>query len=171
MATEPRLALSVGAGGWPAKADLQALAKNAVAATKSALTAFPGDAEISVHFTDDAAIAELNGRWRHKPQPTNVLSFPAPSLGFGGDRSLGDIVLAFETVTKEAAEADLTLADHISHLLVHGLLHLVGFDHEDDEEAEAMERLETTILAKLGIANPYAGSEPELTIAGKRNGQ
>jgi probable rRNA maturation factor len=119
---------------------------------------------LSLLFTDDATIADLNRDWRGKPKPTNVLSFPAPDTSEAADgipMPLGDIVFGFETVAKEAAEAGLTLADHINHLLVHGLLHLLGYDHEEDREATAMEQLETAILARLGIADPYAGSEPE----------
>ena len=106
---------------------------------------------------------ELNRTWRGKDAPTNVLSFPLeeevsePGL-------LGDVVLAYETTLKEAREANLALADHVSHLVVHGVLHLVGFDHEEDEEAERMENLERTALASIGIADPYA-DEGEARVA------
>lgn len=159
-----RIALSIEGGAWPAEAELRALAERALAATAAKTPAFPHDGEVSVLFTDDAEIAELNAAWRKIPRPTNVLSFPAPPMpgAADADRPIGDIVLGFETMTKEAADAHLTLQDHISHLLVHGLLHLVGYDHHDDGEAAAMESLETAILAELGIADPYAGREPLL---------
>jgi probable rRNA maturation factor len=156
--------IAVDGGDWPSLPVLTRLASAAMDATRAAAPDFPPAADVSVLFTNDALMAELNERWRGKEGPTNVLSFPAAASQFAasGSAPLGDIALGFETVTKEAAASDLTLADHISHLLVHGLLHLVGYDHDDDEEAAAMEALEVAILAKLGIADPYAGSEPEL---------
>ncbi len=130
-----RIALSIEGGDWPAEGELRALAEKALAATAAKTPAFPHDGEVSVLFTDDAEIADLNAAWRKIPRPTNVLSFPAPQMpGLAGDDApLGDIVLGFETMTKEAADAHLTLHDHISHLLVHGLLHLIGYDHQDDD--------------------------------------
>ena len=113
--------------------------------------------EICLTLTDDAAIAALNREWRGKDMPTNVLSFPAPSHpGPQGPRFFGDIVLAFETVAREAQEQDKEFDAHMAHLVVHGALHLLGHDHVDDEEAERMEALETRILAAIGIADPYA---------------
>ena len=117
----------------------------------------------SVLFTSDAEVHTLNREWRARDKPTNVLSFPMlerEELGSlaadGPPEMLGDIALAYETCAREAAEKGVTLEAHASHLIVHGLLHLVGHDHvESDEQAEAMEALETRILAKLGIADPY----------------
>ena len=100
----------------------------------------------------DAALRDLNRRFRGLDKPTNVLSFPA---GGGDAEFLGDIAIAFETCRTEAAAMRLAFRDHAAHLIVHGLLHLVGYDHEADEEAERMERLETIILARLGVADPY----------------
>jgi probable rRNA maturation factor len=117
-----------------------------------------GETEISVLFTDDVHIKELNARWRGKDKPTNVLSFPA----FSASREkalppmLGDIVLAHETVSREAELDEKRFDHHLTHLILHGLLHLLGFDHETEEEAEAMEAAERRILAKLAIADPYA---------------
>ena len=99
----------------------------------------------------------LNARFRGIDRPTNVLSFPAAEPGRPGKaRALGDIALAFETLEREAAELAIPLADHYRHLIAHGFLHLIGYDHETDTEAERMEALETRILARLGAADPYA---------------
>lgn len=117
-------------------------------------------AEACVALSCDAAVHVLNRTYRGKDAPTNVLSFPAPAAMSGGDagggpRPLGDLVLAYETLVREAREQGVPLAHHLQHLVVHGLLHLLGFDHEDDEGAEEMEALEAEILAGLGISNPY----------------
>jgi probable rRNA maturation factor len=112
------------------------------------------DAEIAVVLTDDSEIRALNRTWRNQDKPTNVLSFPAPAGA--GNAHLGDIVIAYETVAREATEQDKPVAHHLAHLAVHGYLHLVGYDHENDGEAEKMERLEAAILQRLGISDPYA---------------
>lgn len=117
----------------------------------------------SVLFTLDEEVHTLNREWRTKDKPTNVLSFPMllreELLGLapdGGPEMLGDLALAYETCVREAREKGVTLADHAAHLLVHGFLHLAGYDHElSTEDAEAMEALEIAALAKLGIADPY----------------
>ena len=105
----------------------------------------------------DAEVRELNANWRKQDKPTNVLSFPAPKQPGAGDddRFLGDIVLAAETVLREAAEQGIPLENHFRHLVLHGFLHLLGYDHETDAEAETMEALETHILATLGVPDPY----------------
>jgi probable rRNA maturation factor len=116
------------------------------------------EAEVSVLLADDARVRSLNRAWRGKDSPTNVLSFPAESDAPGavpGPVLLGDVVVALETARHEAEAEGKTLADHLSHLLVHGALHLLGHDHEEDAEAEAMEVLETKLLAGLGVADPY----------------
>ena len=157
----------VAGGDWPARGILARLVDDAIAATSATAPGFPNDRHVSVLFTNDDDIARLNAAWRGKEGPTNVLSFPAAKIpgNEAEPASLGDIALGFETVIKEAAGSHLTVGEHISHLLVHGLLHLVGYDHADDEEAEAMEAIEVAILGKLGIADPYAGSEPETTVS------
>ena len=117
-----------------------------------------GTYEVTVLLTDDAEIRDLNRAWRRKDTPTNVLAFPArddpamPGL-------LGDVVLAYETVSDEARNTGVAFDHHVSHLVIHGLLHLLGFDHISDDEAERMEALEGAALAKLGIADPYAEQE------------
>ena len=104
----------------------------------------------------------INAEWRHKDAATNVLSFPASDpRGVSEARLLGDVLIAFETLEREAAEECKTLADHFCHLVVHGFLHLLGFDHIEEADAEKMEPIEIRALARLGIANPYA--ERELT--------
>ncbi len=150
----------VQADGWSGEADLQALADRALAACQAAgLPAIAADAEVSLVFTDDDRIRVLNRQYRGQDKPTNVLSFPAAPLVPGRlGPPLGDIVLARETIAAESAAEGLDFADHLTHLIVHGFLHLIGHDHETDDEASVMERLETTILARLGIADPYADS-------------
>lgn len=149
--------LTVSCDGWPSEDDLRSRLDAAVAACRAEadLRVAPG-AELSVVFADDAAVRDLNRDWRGLDKPTNVLSFP------GGDESgpvfgplLGDIVLALETVKREAMAAEKPFSEHLSHLIVHGVLHLFGYDHQIDEEAEEMEGLETRILARLGIPDPY----------------
>ncbi|MGE7471635.1 rRNA maturation RNase YbeY [Bosea sp. NPDC003192] len=121
----------------------------------------PG-AELSLLLTDDKRIRIVNRDWRGFDKATNVLSFPAaPPERIASSPVIGDIVLAFETVAREAEAEEKSFGDHLSHLVIHGLLHLVGEDHETEEQAQRMEALETAALARLGIADPYAGSEPE----------
>ena len=126
-------------------------------AAASADAEIADDAELSLVLTDDAAIRVLNRDHRGLDKPTNVLSFPQddPEADAYGPL-LGDIVVAHETVAREANEEGISFRDHFLHMIVHGFLHLVGYDHMNDDEAEEMEGLETAILARLGIANPYA---------------
>ncbi|THD37833.1 MAG: rRNA maturation RNase YbeY [Sphingomonas sp.] len=120
--------------------------------------------EVSVRLTSDDEVHTLNRQYRHKDKPTNVLSFPMvqPDLletvtlnSDDGEVLLGDIVLAHGVCEREAAERGITLEEHATHLIVHGTLHLLGYDHIDDREAEAMEAIETEALGQLGIADPY----------------
>ncbi len=123
-------------------------------AAGAALGAVQGD--VVVLLTDDAAVQDLNARFRDRDKPTNVLSFPAADMPLPGQAPhLGDLVLAFGVCRDEAVAQGKTLADHLSHLVVHGVLHLLGRDHEDDGEAEAMEAEERTILAGIGVSDPY----------------
>ena len=137
------------------------IAKRAVAAAlDTAAASLPGPPEVSVLLADDARVRELNRDWRGKDRPTNVLSFPAwePGTPVPGDGPLplGDIAVALETVLREAAAEGKTPEAHLAHLVVHGTLHLLGHDHEAEDEAERMEALEVRALAALGIADPYA---------------
>ncbi len=134
-----------------------ALAERAARAALEAVGVDPAAAEISLLAADDGRIAALNADFRGKPAPTNVLSWPSGEgpAAPGEPRFLGDLALAWETCRAEAEAAGIAPADHVTHLIVHGVLHLVGHDHAEDAEAEAMEALETLILASLGVANPY----------------
>jgi len=162
------------AGDWSAfgnAATLGSLVKNtadAVAGAAPLAARLPSagrSAEAVVALSSDTEVANLNGQYRGKKKPTNVLSFPASAgtvLGVGatGPVPLGDIVLAAETILAEAADMGINPVDHLRHLIVHGLLHLLGYDHIEAAEADEMEALETHILATMGVADPYAGSEP-----------
>ncbi|EBX4816694.1 rRNA maturation RNase YbeY [Salmonella enterica subsp. enterica serovar Newport] len=152
--------VSAEAGGWDDEAALAALCRQAADATFEELGRQPpaGGSELSVVFTDDAAIRRLNAHWRDKDKATNVLSFPAfPPNKLGPvPPMLGDIILAWETVKREAEDEGKPLRNHMIHLVVHGLLHLLGYDHETDAEADEMEDLERRILARLAISDPYA---------------
>ena len=144
------------AGDWTALGDCAAIIQAAAAAVARQPKIVSGEVHVCVALSSDANVAALNGQFRGKPTPTNVLSFPA---GTGAEPGfLGDIVLAGETVAREASEQATPLAHHIQHLVAHGVLHLLGFDHESETDAERMEALEIEILARLGIANPYTGA-------------
>jgi len=148
--------------GWPPEEALIVLVEAAVAAAAVRAGVEPGPAEFVVAFADDARVRDLNRDFRGKDSATNVLSFPAPEdLPGPGARLLGDVVLARETVAAEAAAEGKPIENHIRHLVVHGFLHLLGYDHETDAEAEQMERLETEVLAALGVPDPYGSTEAE----------
>lgn len=144
--------------------DLVTLAQAAVTATLQRVSLDPDLAELSLLACNDARIAILNEEFRGKPTPTNVLSWPAqtvappdlPKLDFDGTCALGDLALAFETCAREAADQKKPLQDHVTHLIVHGVLHLLGYDHESDIDATLMEGIEVEILGKLGVDDPYS---------------
>lgn len=150
--TEPR---------WRRALPARKLAREAVAAAaRETNVQCARGAEMTIHLVDDARIRELNKTWRGKDAPTNVLSFPAaPAARLGSAKLLGDVFVALQTLEREAADEGKPLADHYRHLALHGFLHLIGYDHETPGEAEAMEALETRALARLGVADPYAGTE------------
>ena len=150
--------------------DLEALAPRACGEALEELGMEPTQFSVSLLACDDARIAALNAEFRGRAKPTNVLSWPsvdrAPSVPgemphlpppnpVGPPEELGDIALAWETCAREAAEAGKPVEQHVAHLLVHGLLHLLGFDHETDPDADLMEELETRVLARLGVPDPY----------------
>lgn len=146
---------------WQGEPDAETVIQRAVAAAAESVDEDVADAEVAVMLTDDAGIRTLNSNWRGMDKPTNVLSFPAlqpESEWKPGDapRMLGDIAIAYETMRREADEEHKPFDHHLSHLAVHGFLHLIGYDHENDDDAEEMEALETEILAHLGIPDPYA---------------
>jgi probable rRNA maturation factor len=160
--------ISVEDEGWPQEPVLVDMAQKVLETAadfleKEEAQPFPKmPAEVSLVFTSDAEIKEINAEWRDQDKPTNVLSFPAFPLEPGGmpGPMLGDIVIARETVEREAVDLDKSFSDHLTHLLVHGFLHLFGYDHMEKDEAEDMEALETRILAVLGLSDPYAGQDP-----------
>lgn len=145
---------------WQREPDSEAVIQRAVAAAAESIHDDVADAEVAVMLTDDAGIRTLNSNWRGIDKPTNVLSFPAlqPTGDAPDDmpRMLGDIAIAYETMRREADDEHKPFDHHLSHLAVHGFLHLIGYDHENDDDAEEMEALETQILAHLGIPDPYA---------------
>lgn len=150
------ISIEVEDDAWLRLPDLEAMTQAAVKATLKRFES--AEDEVYVLFTDDPSIADLNAQWRGQAKATNVLSFPAPEdmpLPPGEPRQLGDIVLAFGTISREAEEQCKTLHDHAAHLIIHGALHLLGHDHEDEDQAAVMEQLEIDILKGLGISNPY----------------
>ena len=153
------LEIEVDEAAWHDLPDAAALVGQAAEAAFARLGA--GDLKdklLSVTLADDETVAQLNAQWRGKPKPTNVLSFPADqdiAIPPGEPRPLGDIILAAGVVRTVAAQQSKPLADHFRHLVVHGILHIMGYDHVDDAQADEMESFEKEILVKLGIADPY----------------
>jgi probable rRNA maturation factor len=157
----PSIDLVIEAGDWPDEETVKTWFEAAIGAATSATEFNLALGEITVVLTDDPAMQAINQEHRGKDTPTNVLSFPALTLEalvkLDGKRPflLGDLVFALQRIEREAEAGQITLHAHMSHLIVHGFLHLLGYDHEEDLQAEAMEALETRILSKLGIADPY----------------
>lgn len=149
---------------WQNEPDADAVIQRAIAAAAEQIDDDVGEAELAVMLTDDPGIRTLNSNWRGIDKPTNVLSFPAlqpEGARKPGDapRMLGDIAIAYETTKREADAEGKPFEHHLSHLAIHGFLHLIGYDHENDADAEEMESLETEILEQLGIPDPYADRE------------
>jgi probable rRNA maturation factor len=136
---------------WRGEPNAAAVIRRAIGEAAEMMGA-AGSKELAIMLCDDATMRELNGRWRGRPEPTNVLSFPAAH----GSETLGDIAIAYETTAREAETEGKPFADHLAHLAVHGFLHLLGYDHQTEAEAFAMERLEAAILARLNVPDPYA---------------
>lgn len=147
----------VSAERWQSLDNLEELTRACVEASlaESGKTLLPG-CELGVTFCDDAQIRALNAEWRDKDKPTNVLSFPTPGP-LSARPLLGDVVVAHETVAREAVEQEKTFREHSAHMVIHGFLHLIGYDHETAAEAEEMEGLERRIASRLGLRDPYAG--------------
>jgi probable rRNA maturation factor len=145
--------ISIDERDWTTVPNLRKLARRAIGAALA-----DDNISLSLLFTSDAKILEINRQWRGKAVATNVLSFPVSAetpVPAGEPRPLGDIVLAFGVVSSEATEQKKPVAHHVTHLIVHGTLHLLGYDHENDGDADVMESREIAILAGLGIENPY----------------
>jgi probable rRNA maturation factor len=166
--------ITVASALWRAEPKARTILRRAIAEAICAVAAIEG--EVAIVLTDDAEIRKLNRVWRHKDSATNVLSFPARLAALGSrvrktrgpdprmrptPRLLGDIVIAYETTEREAHAERKPFGHHLAHLAVHGFLHLVGYDHEGRPEAETMEALETAILARLDVPDPYRGQDAE----------
>jgi len=169
----PAIDIMIASPLWKAQRGVRTLLQRAIC--EAAAMAATNGGELAIVLTDDSAIRTLNRDWRGKDQPTNVLSFPAraPSVSLPRERGrvgvgaascragehpvrlLGDIVIAYETMAREALAEDRPFRHHLAHLAVHGFLHLVGHDHAADAEADAMEALEIAVLARLDVPNPY----------------
>jgi probable rRNA maturation factor len=158
----PATEVLVVADCWSAEPEADAIIHRAIEAASGMVEDDTADAELAIMLTDDVGIRTLNNNWRGMDKATNVLSFPALQPPEGADvpddmpMMLGDIAIAYETTRREADDEEKTFAHHLSHLAVHGFLHLVGYDHENEADAEEMEQKEREILATLGIPDPYA---------------
>ena len=156
-ASGPIVEILLKSARWKAQPRAAAIIRKAiVAAAKAASTPL---AELAIVLTNDSSIRALNRDWRGLDAPTNVLSFPA-GASKAGPRVLGDIVIAYQTMAREARDEGKPFAHHLAHLAVHGYLHLLGYDHDNDRDAHKMERLEAKILKRLGVPDPYAGHPP-----------
>jgi len=143
---------------WRKRSTAKTIVKKAVLAAADAVST--PRAELAIVLSDDSAIRTLNRDWRGKNAPTNVLSFPAarPGKGLSASPYIGDVIIAYQTVAREAAAEGKPFNHHLAHLAVHGFLHLLGHDHENDRDADKMERLERKILKRLAIPDPYGPS-------------
>ena len=156
-ATAPSVDIQIRSALWHGEKAAGQTVKNAVAAAASVLSTAGG--EVAILLTDDEAIRALNRQWRGIDKPTNVLSFPSARPGIA--RFLGDIVIAYETLKRECSEEGREFHHHLAHLTVHGFLHLAGYDHEADADAIEMEGLESRIMARLNMPDPYHGRDLE----------
>lgn len=148
-----RVEISVRADALSLASDTHGILSRAIKAAND--IAGPAKGEMSILIEGDDYLRDLNRQWRRIDKPTNVLSFPAPAISPGTQHNLGDIAISFETARREAAEEHKHFADHLTHLTVHGFLHLLGYDHISEAEAEEMESLERLILSRLGVPDPY----------------
>jgi probable rRNA maturation factor len=158
----PMIDVIVESPSWDEVSDAEAVIRRALVAAAAAVGTDLGKSTVAVLLTDDAAMRRLNAQWRDIDKPTNVLSFPAaPQLAASEDEAkpLGDIAIAYETTAREARDERKHFAHHLAHLAVHGFLHLLGYDHASEAQAETMERLERDILQRLGVPDPYLTTE------------
>jgi probable rRNA maturation factor len=150
----PAIDIQVASKLWQAQPQAEQTVRAAIAAAAAALST--ADGEVSILLTDDKAIRALNRDWRGIDKATNVLSFPAPDATPGAPpKMLGDIVMAYETLAQECDREDRVFLHHLAHLTVHGFLHLIGYDHQTDVQADAMEGLESKIMARMNLPDPY----------------
>ncbi|WP_455479593.1 rRNA maturation RNase YbeY [Bartonella sp. B23] len=149
--------IAVESSGWNDKETLYNITEKALTTTMHHLSLENVVSEVSLLFTNDKHMAQISAQWRGKNKPTNVLSFPAFPLKIGQTPGLmlGDIIIARETILLEAKNEGKLFQDHLTHMIVHGVLHLLGYSHETDDEAHQMEKLEREILRKLSINDPY----------------
>ncbi len=153
-ASPPQIDIQIQSPLWKAQPLAEQTVRDAISAAASALST--ADGEVSIVLTDDLAMAALNRDWRGIDKPTNVLSFPASGhTGSESSHFLGDIVIAYETLVRECGDENRKFLHHLAHLAVHGFLHLVGYDHETDAQAEEMEELESKIMTRLSMPDPY----------------
>ncbi len=154
----PQIDVTVALETWStAIADVEDVCQRAAAAALAQSIRAAAEIEISVLLCDDDTVSRLNSEYRGRAEPTNVLSFPIGGADLGPEpHLLGDVSIAFETVATEAASSHLAIVDHLTHLVVHGVFHLLGYDHQSTRDAEEMEALEIEILDRLGVADPYA---------------
>ncbi|MBI2714552.1 MAG: rRNA maturation RNase YbeY [Rhizobiales bacterium] len=152
-AVAPAIDIQVASPLWQAQPRAEQAVRAAIVAAAALSTA---DGEVSILLTDDKAIRALNRDWRGIDKPTNVLSFPAPAAAPGAlPKMLGDIVMAYETLAQECDREDRIFLHHLAHLTVHGFLHLIGYDHQTDAQADEMEGLESKIMARMNLPDPY----------------
>ena len=163
----PQIELNIACEGWLPESELAELAKVCVSAViDCAPLRLPFESQLSLLFDDDEAIRSLNRQFRGIDKSTNVLSFPGSDIlpGDEAENVLGDIAFALQTIKNEADLEGKPFNHHLSHLMIHGFLHLFGYDHQNDEEAEMMEHFEIKALANLGIENPYLDSQYSILI-------
>ena len=152
------LEINIACEEWPGLNHLDGLIHASInAAMRAANCTVPANAELSLLFSNDDALCKLNQRFRDICNPTNVLSFPFKQIKVGEvtDTMLGDIAFAYQTIARESKQLDIGFDRHLSHLIIHGFLHIFGYDHENDADARTMETVEISALASLGIDNPY----------------
>jgi len=151
-ASAPGMDIQMQSPLWDAQPAAEQTVRAAIAAATAEISTIGG--EVSIVLTDDSGIRVLNRDWRGIDKPTNVLSFPASKAG-GGAPLLGDIVIAYETLAKECEDEGRVFLHHLAHLTVHGFLHLIGYDHQTDRQAEEMEGLESKIMTRMKMPDPY----------------